>query len=142
MGKLGEALALYDQLVAADPGNAGLRVDRGASFLKAGRPARAEADLRQAVALDDSLPEGRLNLALIELRTGREAEAERDLLRAIELRPDYAKAHFHLAYLYSRWDDPRAAKHAELAAAAGSVLAPTAPPSEMTPKSDASEMGE
>jgi tetratricopeptide (TPR) repeat protein len=142
MGRMGEALALYDTLVAADPGNAGLRVDRGATLLKAGRPARAEADLREAVALDDSLPEGRLNLALIELRTGREAEAERDLLRAVELRPDYAKAHFHLAYLYSRWDDPRAAKHAELAAAAGSVLAPTSPPSDVTSPGVASEVGE
>lgn len=142
MGKLGEAMALYDELVAADPGDAGLLVDRAATLLKAGRAARAEADLRKAVELDDSIPEGRLNLALIELRTGREQEAERDLLRAVELRPDYAKAHFHLAYLYSRRNDPRAAKHAELAAAAGSVLPAASPSSELTPPGVASEVGE
>jgi tetratricopeptide (TPR) repeat protein len=110
-----DALAQYDALVAGDPQDAGLFVDRGVTLAALGRWADAEADYRQALVLDASLPEAHLNLALAELVDGREADAEAHLLRAVALRPDYRKAHLHLARLYGRRGDPRGRAHAEQA---------------------------
>jgi arylsulfatase A-like enzyme/Flp pilus assembly protein TadD len=128
LGRLDDALALYDDLVALDPSDATLYVDRGAVLFRARRMAEAEADFRAAIALDDQLPEADFNLALLALGQERDSEAEPHLLRAVELRPDFAKAHFHLARLYRRRGDPRAAEHAERAArASGSVAGDTRP---------------
>jgi arylsulfatase A-like enzyme/Flp pilus assembly protein TadD len=116
LGRTEEAIGLYDELVAVDPEDMTLRVDRGAALQRVGRGEEAEADYRVALATDDGIPEAAFNLGLLELAQGRDAEAEQHLLRAVELRPDYAKSHFHLARLYRRRGDPRAALHAERAA--------------------------
>jgi arylsulfatase A-like enzyme/Tfp pilus assembly protein PilF len=137
LGQWEAALALYDELVVARPSDAELRLDRGVALLLAGRAAEAEADYRLAASIDEALPEAHFNLGLLELESGREAEAERDLLRAVELRPEYGKAHFHLARIYRRRGDPRAAAHAERAAAS-SAEAVGAPPPAPTPNAGGS----
>lgn len=113
-----DALVQYDVLVAGDPADAGLLVDRGVTRAALGRWDDAAADYRQALVLDESLPEAHLNLALAELRAGHDDAAEAHLLRAVALRPDYRKAHFHLARLYGRRGDSRGALHADQAAGA------------------------
>jgi tetratricopeptide (TPR) repeat protein len=118
LGRLDDALAQYEQMIAADPDSGELLVDRGAIEARMGRAADAEKDYRRAMQLDPSLPEAYLNLSLLELADGRDAEAEAHLLRALELRPDYQKAHFHLARLYAQRGDPRAREHAERAVGA------------------------
>jgi tetratricopeptide (TPR) repeat protein len=128
MRRTSDALAQYGQLIEAQPWDAGLRVDRGVVLLRAGRLSEAEADFREATRLDEMLPEAFLNLGLVELQSGREADAETHLTRAIELRPDYAKAHFHLARLYRRRNDPRAASEARLAAMGDAAGQPTGSP--------------
>ncbi len=117
MDQLERALLLYDDLVAASPADPSLLVDRGAAELDAKRLDAAEKDLRQAAALDTKLPEAAYDLGCLAVARGNEAEAEREFLRAVALRPDYSKAHLQLARLYQKRGDPRAASHAEAAAA-------------------------
>lgn len=119
-----EAVAQYDLLVAADPANAGLRVDRAVDEMRAGRWDEAEQDLREAVRLDGALPEAHFNLGLVAGQRGRERAAEEHYLRAVELRPDYVKAHMNLARIYRERGDPRAAVHAERAARGSLTLPP------------------
>lgn len=121
LGRRKEALALYDELVAADPDHPRLLLERGSIRFQVGQLGEAESDFRRAASLDEGLPEAQLNVALVALRTGRAQEAEARLLRALELRPGYAKANFHLAHLYRLRGDPRAARYAERAAASGAL---------------------
>jgi len=111
-----EALALYNALISVSPEDATLWVDRGTTHFRLRHLPEAEQDFREAISRDSNLPEAHLDLGLVTLATGRDAEAETEFTRAIELRPDFAKAHFHLARIYQRRDDPRAAFHAERAA--------------------------
>ena len=117
MGQPERALALYGPLVEASPGDPGLRVNRAVAEIAAKRLDAAEQDLRQAVAIDPKLPEAAYDLGYLALARGNEAEAEREFLRAVALRPKYSKAHLQLARLYQKRGDPRAAAHAEAAAA-------------------------
>jgi tetratricopeptide (TPR) repeat protein len=128
LGRREEAVALYDELIAVDPSDAALRVDRGATLFRLGRLAEAEVDYRVAVERDDRIPEVYFNLGLLDLERGRDGNAEQHLLRAVELRPDFAKAHFHLARVYRRRGDPRAAEHAERAARASGTPAGSTQP--------------
>ena len=116
-GQLERALPLYEDLVEASPADPTLRVDRAVAELAAKQLDAAEKDLRQAKALDPKLPEAAYDLGYLALVRGNEAEAEREFLRAVALRPKYAKAHLQLARLYQKRGDPRAAAHAEQAAA-------------------------
>ncbi len=115
LGRTEESLALYNALIAVSPEDATLWVDRGTTHFRLRHLPKAEQDFRTAISLDDTLPEAHLDLGLVSLAAGRDKEAETELIRALELRPDFAKAHFHLARLYQRDGDPRAAHHAERA---------------------------
>jgi arylsulfatase A-like enzyme/tetratricopeptide (TPR) repeat protein len=116
-GRVEPALTHYDAMVTASPADPELRMSRGIARLKAGQLAPAREDFEETLRLDPSVAEAELNLALVAMRENRPDRAEDHLRRAIELRPDYAKAHFHLARLYRQKGDPRAAHHAEQAAA-------------------------
>jgi arylsulfatase A-like enzyme/tetratricopeptide (TPR) repeat protein len=116
-GKVEPALVHYDAMVTASPADPELRMSRGIARLKAGQLAPAREDFEETLRLDPSVAEAELNLALVAMREERPDRAEEHLRRAVELRPDYAKAHFHLARLYRKRGDPRAAHHAEQAAA-------------------------
>ena len=107
-----DQLRLYGELIDLDPLDATLLVDRGAALYRSERGEDALRDFRTAVIADAELPEAPFNLGLLYLEDGRDDDAETQLLRAIELRPDYAKAHYHLARVYRRRGDPRAAQHA------------------------------
>jgi tetratricopeptide (TPR) repeat protein len=122
-----EALAAYDQLVAADPRNAGLQADRAVAQMRAGHLAEAEAGFREALRLDGSLPEAHFDLGLLASRQGNDQEAEAHYRRALELEPTYVKAHLNLARIYRARGDPHAAFHAEQAARASSTLDDRAP---------------
>jgi choline-sulfatase len=119
LGRLDPALDQYTKLIAANAKDGMLLVDRGVVNQRLGRMVEAEADYRQALALDGEIPEAYLNLALLELADERTSDAEQHLWRAVELRPNYAKAQFHLARLYTLRGDPRAAQHAEQAVGVG-----------------------
>jgi tetratricopeptide (TPR) repeat protein len=121
LGRMNKALETYERMIGMNAKDAGLLVDRGALVLRIGKKAEAESDFRKALALDEKLPEANLNLAIVLLGDGRRDEAEKLLLRALEARPDYAKAHFHLARAYREAGDPRAAEHAEKAAASSNT---------------------
>ncbi len=128
LGRPVDALALYAEMISVNARDATLFVDRGVTLFVLGRRAEAEADYRRALALDDTLPEAVFNLALLELAAGREDEAEEHLLQAVGLRPDYAKAHFHLARIFSKRGDPRGVFHAEEAARASTKVSASQAP--------------
>jgi tetratricopeptide (TPR) repeat protein len=115
VGRVDDELTIYDELIDLDPLDATLLVDRGTVLYHAERREDALRDFRTAAIADAELPEAPFNLGLLYLENGRDDDAETQLLRAVELRPDYGKAHYHLARVYRRRGDPRAAKHAELA---------------------------
>ncbi len=123
VGRHDDALKTYERVIAANPKDPSSYVDRGAQLFRLKRVAEAEQDYRKALALDERQPEASFNLSLLLLRKGAdgEKEAEKWLLKAVEQRPEYAKAHYHLARLYNARKDPRAATHAEKAAAASSA---------------------
>jgi serine/threonine-protein kinase len=61
---------------------------------------KARYNVRQALALDDSLPEAHTSMGLILMNYSQDREAaEKECRRAIELDPDYAPAHFLYANL-------------------------------------------
>jgi tetratricopeptide (TPR) repeat protein len=127
VGRVDDQLALYGELIDLNPMDATLLVDRGVTLYLAERGEDALGDFRAAAIADRELPEAPFNLGLLYLENGRDDDAETQLLRAVELRPDYAKAHFHLARVYRRQGDPRAAKHAELAVQVNPAVS-SAPP--------------
>ena len=122
VGRVDEQLARYGELIDLDPLDATLLVDRGTVLYHAERREDALRDFRTAAIADAELPEAAFNLGLLYLENGRDDDAETQLLRAVELRPDYAKAHYHLARVYRRRGDPRAAKHAEQAVQVGPAV--------------------
>ncbi len=116
LGRLREARALYDALVEVDPADPALLVNRGALALRQNDHPAARADLERALTLDAGSSEAAFNLALLATAEGREKDAEQRLLQVVALRPEHAKAHLHLARIYQRRGDARAAHHAEQAA--------------------------
>jgi tetratricopeptide (TPR) repeat protein len=80
-------------------GAAEVKARLGDLLLRTDRPEEAEAYLRDAVALDPSLPAARVSLGLLRAREGRLAEAREELRRAVELDPQSHLAHYYHAGL-------------------------------------------
>jgi eukaryotic-like serine/threonine-protein kinase len=106
-----KSLEYFQQAVEKDPdyaaAYAGLADAYGLLGQGANRPARdafarAEAAANRAIALDGSLGEAHLALALVDWSTYKFADAEREFRRAIELSPSLSLAHQrYAAYLVS-----------------------------------------
>jgi eukaryotic-like serine/threonine-protein kinase len=135
-----EAIRLFDKAVELDPSFAkaytGLADCYALTTNVAYGPAprreaidKARYNARQALALDDSLPEAHTSMGLILMNYTLEREAaEREFRRAIELDPEYAPAHFwysNMLAVAGRFDE--AVRESEVARA----LDPYAPQAEM-----------
>jgi tetratricopeptide (TPR) repeat protein len=95
-GRTQEALALFDRAVAADPSDADVRYQRGATRAKLGDYQGAIGDLQAVLAVKPDLAPAALELGAALTETGRYAEAERWLLQA-QQQPDLdAQASFFL----------------------------------------------
>lgn len=68
----------------------------GTELLKAGKPAEAVAQFKQALEADPTHAGAHYNLGVAYERLGHE-EAQAQFERAIQLRPDFTHAHFNLA---------------------------------------------
>ncbi|HLT46223.1 MAG TPA: tetratricopeptide repeat protein, partial [Rubricoccaceae bacterium] len=93
-GAVEEAVRAYDAVLEADPTFETAYNDRGWARVLLGDLAGAEADFRQALALDPDLEEALANLASLYYNTGRPAEARplvRRLLRLDPTNPDYRR---------------------------------------------------
>jgi TolB-like protein/DNA-binding winged helix-turn-helix (wHTH) protein len=92
---LRRAVEYYEQAIREDPGFAPAYL--GLAYN--GSTERAEAAVRKALEIDDSLSNAHLILGAIKLVRDRNwQDAERELLRAIELNPSNANAHQGYAY--------------------------------------------
>jgi predicted CXXCH cytochrome family protein len=77
-GRLREALAMLDRLVATNPFVAAIHAQRGALLVPLGRPDDAIAAVRTSLTLDPSSLPVRSFLAELLARSGHEAEAEEE----------------------------------------------------------------
>jgi predicted Zn-dependent protease len=115
-GRLGDALAAIDQLVAEQPGNPYFHELKGQALLEAGRARQALEPLRRAVSL---VPNGvpiRAMYGQALLAAGEVDAAIRELKNATTREPESAEPFRHLAMAYGRKGD---VGQAELAAAQG-----------------------
>jgi serine/threonine protein kinase/Flp pilus assembly protein TadD len=92
----GEAIRFLTAAVALRPENAGVRLNLGQAFLKAGRPDEAEAAFCTAVALKPDYAPAHNDRGLALWKQGRPDEAIAAYRRAVALTPDFASAHFNL----------------------------------------------
>ncbi|MGC9269468.1 tetratricopeptide repeat protein [Acidiphilium sp.] len=95
LGDLPGAIALFDQILAAEPDHAGALLNRGNARINLDQIEAGERDLRAAVACDPALKEAWTSLAVTRTICGDLATAIEAADRAIELDPDYAVAHWN-----------------------------------------------
>jgi tetratricopeptide (TPR) repeat protein len=101
-----DALALFDQAVAADPDDALTTYYRGLARARLGRTEEAIADLERALAIRPDLPHAALDLGILYLGQDRYEQAELWLRRAHEEPTDRFGAAFFLGLtLYRAGDD-------------------------------------
>jgi predicted Zn-dependent protease len=92
-----EAAAIYAELVAARPGDAGLLMNLGMARYMGGHPADAISPLQKAVKISPSLPPASLFLGAALLDLGRPKEAVPSLQKAVASMPSNAEAREMLA---------------------------------------------
>ncbi|MGC1818817.1 MAG: tetratricopeptide repeat protein, partial [Casimicrobiaceae bacterium] len=84
LGRLDEAIALYQQALAQDPLSATAYINLGLTLYAADRLAEAEAAFRQVLELAPQQPITRAHLSLVLLAQGRSEEALAEVLREPE----------------------------------------------------------
>ena len=95
-GRLGEAEALYRQILATEPRHARALHLLGVIAHQADRNDVAVDLIRQAIALDPDFPEAHYNLGIALKAKGQLDEAIAAYREAIALKPHYAEAHSNL----------------------------------------------
>lgn len=101
-GRTSEALAILDEAIALDPGNAGIRNYYGQLCFMAGRLAEAEPAFRKALEIDPYLADAHNNLGAVLDRLGRKDEAEAEFRKTLD-DPSYPtpeKVWLNLGLLY------------------------------------------
>src|SRR4030095_14134293 len=108
-GKLGEALAAYDRLVASYPVSAEAHFNRAVVLFRQGQDDHAIAGFKAALSLRPKLTEALLALGQIEFLRGRYREAESSFKLAVEIAPNSAEALCNLGLSQLRQHHPRRA---------------------------------
>jgi tetratricopeptide (TPR) repeat protein len=101
----GAAQKAYELCLKADPNHMDARINLGRLLHLAGRLAEAERVYRVGAKADPFIA---FNLAVVLEDLGREPDAIVAYREAIALDPQFADAHFNLARLYERAQDPKA----------------------------------
>jgi predicted Zn-dependent protease len=99
-GRFDAAAAIYDEIVAARPNDAGLLMNLGMARYMAGQPDRALPVLKKAVQLNRALAPASLFLGASLLDLGQFADAAAPLQRAVTLMPQNPDAREMLARAY------------------------------------------
>lgn len=109
LGEKHRAIALYDEIVAMDPGYAPAYINLGTIHFHLRKYGRAEELYRRATETDPGYVLAFFDLGnvLDELQRPNESIAAYE--RAIALAPRYADAHYNLALAYERKEEGRAA---------------------------------
>ncbi len=108
-GKLGEALAAYDRLVASYPVSAEAHFNRAVALFRHGQADQAIAGFRAALSFRPKWTEALLALGQIEFRRGRYREAESSFELATEIAPNSAEALCNLGLSQLRQRHPKRA---------------------------------
>jgi Flp pilus assembly protein TadD len=98
-GDLGQALTAYQDLLAADPGNADALHLTGVLAHQMGRTSVGIACIEQAIQLNPAAPLYHRNMAELRKSTGDHARAAVHLLQAVALNPGDAPAHVELGLM-------------------------------------------
>jgi tetratricopeptide (TPR) repeat protein/peroxiredoxin len=99
-GYLEEAVASFEQVVAAKPDDPDAYYNLGTLNLRKREYEAARRYLEQALKLRSDYPEAWNNLGMIAAQSGRANEAIADFRKSLELRPRYAVALLNLGNLY------------------------------------------
>lgn len=83
--------------------------NRALALLKGGRPAEAEALLREAIEIFPGFAEAEIRIGNIRREAGDAEAALRSYHRALAIKPDYAWAHLELAICLQRLGEGEAA---------------------------------
>lgn len=106
LGDTEHAIATFQQAVAFNRKelhpSAWPNLDFAVALMKANQPVKAEAQLREALIYDATLPQANYRLGLVLGEQGHKQKAIAALQRAAALDPDYPEPHYALARLYSR----------------------------------------
>jgi tetratricopeptide (TPR) repeat protein len=97
LGRLEEAIAEYDRVLAMFPNHAGARFNRGNALHGSARYAEAVADFDRALALTPQHAEAWNNRGIALYALNRRAEALSCYVRAVAIRTDYPDAHYNEA---------------------------------------------
>ena len=109
-GKAGDALALYSQVVAREPGFWLSNYNLGYTYYKIGKLPEAELYLRRAISINTADSDEYIYLGLSVWRQGRADEAVQCVQRAIQIRPSAPGYHFALAMILREQNNIAAAE--------------------------------
>jgi tetratricopeptide (TPR) repeat protein len=98
-GHLDEAIRLYQEVWASEPGNWEVNYNLGYAYYLQGKLPEANRYLSRAVQIDASRPDGFFYLGLTKLKMGDVNGAAADIQRAITIRPDAERYHFALGVI-------------------------------------------
>ena len=101
-GRLDEADAAYQEILAREPLNFDAQHLRGVIALQSGRPEQAEQWLTSALGVDATRPAAHNNLGEAQRLLGKPAAAAASYRQALALAPDYADALFNLGGVLRR----------------------------------------
>jgi tetratricopeptide (TPR) repeat protein len=111
-GQLEQAITLYREAIASDPGEALLAYKLALALDKANDPVGEKAALEQALQLKPDLAEGQNQMGYLASRDGDSAHAEGFFRAAIHASPSYAVAWINLAATLAseaKWRDAKQA---------------------------------
>jgi tetratricopeptide (TPR) repeat protein len=109
-GSEGDAIALYFQVLAREPGFWLSNYNLGYTYYKIGKLQDAESYLRRAIGINASDSDGYIYLGLSIWRQGRAEEAVQYIQKAIQIRPSAPGYHFALAMIRREQNDIPAAE--------------------------------
>lgn len=113
-----DAIAAFDAALQFDPGNSGIRYNRGEALRRAGRFAQARAELVAVLEAEGEAPDLLLALGLVAYESDDYPAAISHYERAIAIRPDYPEAWNDLGVVRFRSEDyPKARQCFEKAVA-------------------------
>lgn len=99
-----DAQTLFASSLRNRPGSTRLHNNLGLALLRDGRPVKAEAHLRRALAIDPTNAEAHNNLGLLLAGIGRPGSAAEEFRRALSIRPNLRSAWHNLCLLMVRLD--------------------------------------
>lgn len=110
-GRMDEAEAAYEALLAESPGHAIPTHYLGMLAWSRGDAQRAERLMRESIAANATIPDFHSNLAMLESSLGRHEAAIAGFQRALSVDPGYFEAHNNLGLVFEdtrRWDEAEA----------------------------------